>query len=60
MSHPIYSHQGTRVVPLPGTIRRIAGGTCVDVRVTDPRSTITFATVNARNVVDDNGRPLAF
>lgn len=45
-----YTYFGLSVTPLWHTKRRVAGGSCVDVRVHDARSTVTHATVNADNV----------
>lgn len=53
---PTFTHLGTVVEPIPGTARRVAGGRCVDVRVKDPRSTLTSATVNVDNIIDQDGR----
>jgi len=52
-----YTYFGLTVEPIPGTLRRVAGGRCIDIRVSDPRSTIDSATVNVENVIDRQGRP---
>jgi len=45
-----YTYFGLSVTPLWHTKRRVAGGSCVDIRVHDSRSTATHATVNADNL----------
>lgn len=47
-----WTHFGTSVTPIESTRRRVAGGTCIDVIVHDPRSTITHATINADNLTE--------
>ncbi len=45
-----WTHFGTFVEPVNGTLRYVAGGRVVDIRINDPRTTITRATVNADNL----------
>lgn len=52
---PTYTHNGFKVQPVPSTYRRIAGGYCVDVRCSDPRTTLTSWTAVASDVVDQDG-----
>lgn len=52
MDKKTYSYFGLSITPLWETKRRVAGGTCVDIRVHDARSMITHATVNADNVTE--------
>ena len=59
VTEQVYSYFGLTVEPITATLRRVAGGRCVDIRVNDPRSTISHATVNAANVIDRQGRPYA-
>ena len=46
----IFTHFGILVTPQWRTKRRVAGGTCIDIAIMDPRSTATGATVNAANI----------
>ena len=46
----VWRYFGVRVEPQWLTKRRVPGGTCIDVRVTDPCSTLTWATVNLDNL----------
>jgi hypothetical protein len=55
-----YTSAGLNVEPIEGTLRDVAGGRCVDIRINDPRSTITSATVNAANVIDQMGWPYGY
>jgi cytochrome c-type biogenesis protein CcmE len=50
-----YRYEGLVVVPVEGTVRRVPGGKCVDIRIEDERSTITYATVNVDLVRDRQG-----
>ena len=52
-----YTCEGLSVKPIGGTLRRVAGGLAVDIRISDPRSTVTHAVVNADTVLDEGGRP---
>lgn len=45
-----WTHFGTSVTPLSDTLRRVAGGWAIDLRVHDPRTTCTQCTVNAENL----------
>lgn len=45
-----YRYFGLSVTPLWHTKRRVTGGTVVDIKVHDTRSTCTEATVNVDNV----------
>lgn len=42
-----WTYGGLNVTPIPGTKRSVAGGTAIDIRIDDVRSTVTYATVNA-------------
>jgi hypothetical protein len=55
-----YTYEGLVVHPIDGTLRSVAGGKVVDIRVEDSRSTITFATVNVHNVIDRQGHPYRY
>lgn len=50
MNEHKYTCHGLSITPLWHTKRRVAGGTCVDIRVHDTRSTLTSATVNVDNI----------
>lgn len=50
MSVERWTYHGLSVTPLEHTRRRVAGGTCIDIEIHDPRSTVTRATVNADNL----------
>ena len=52
-----YTHHGINVKPIPSTLRRVAGGRCIDILIDDPRFTLSQATVNADDVVDEAGEP---
>ena len=52
-----YTYLGLNVKPLSSTFRCVAGGRCVDISVDDARSTISSATVNADDVLDETGAP---
>lgn len=47
-----WTHFGLSVTPIEHSRRRVAGGTAIDIRVHDLRSTVTHATVNAANLVE--------
>ena len=51
MTNTTWTYHGLSVTPIENTRRRVAGGTAIDIRVHDPRSTVTRATVNADNMV---------
>lgn len=44
-------HEGISVTPIESTRRAVASGTAIDIRVHDPRTTVTYATVNVDNLV---------
>lgn len=46
----VWRYFGIRVEPQWATKRNVAGGTVIDIRVRDPRCTVTFATVNIDNI----------
>ena len=52
-----YTYHGVACTPIEETLRRVPGGRAVDIRIHDPRSTITYATVNVDNIIDRQGRP---
>jgi len=49
-----WTYDGLNVVPDFDTRRGVAGGTVIDIRIDDARSTITRATVNAERLVRTN------
>ena len=57
MANRTWMASGLAVVPVKGSFRRCEGGYCVDVRSSDPRTTVTYWTENASNVVDADGNP---
>lgn len=52
-----YTHNGFFVVPVKGSYRRCAGGFCVDVRSDDDRTTCSYWTAPALEVLDEQFKP---
>ena len=47
MTDARFTYQGLACTPIPSTFRHVAGGRAIDVLFHDPRTTCTYATVNA-------------
>lgn len=52
-----YTHNGFFVTPVVGSYRRCAGGFCVDVRSDDDRTTVSYWTAPADQVLDEKLQP---
>lgn len=48
-----YKYEGLSVTPLFHSKRQVSGGTVIDIKIHDPRSTITYATVNIAQLVKE-------
>lgn len=55
-----YTYEGLSVIPIPETKRCVVGGTVIDIRINDTRSTVTHATVSALTVIDRQGQPYCY
>lgn len=52
-----YTHNGFFVTPVKGSYRRCADGHCVDVRSDDDRTTVSYWTAPADQVLNEQFQP---